>query len=240
MNLAIDISLVVITLATILIYTFKGFIKSILGSFKYILSFAFAYLMAPQLGAWISDKFLFSLIYSSVYNWLSGIVTQTESQININDVINQVPDIVITFFEGIGVSADSIITQQGGSALTHENLSAVSNSVATPVSSFFSTAIAFVCIFVLSIILLAILIFFLDKLFQSPGLKQLNRTLGFFFGLICAFINLIVICSVLTLILNVIGMNNPELSPESIKETTVIYKFISNINIFSCLFKSTF
>lgn len=98
----------------------------------------------------------------------------------------------------------------------------------------YSIAIAFLAVFLLSVILLSVLIFFLDKLFDStPGLRQINKGLGFLFGLICAFVNLIVVCSTITLVLNITSMNNPDFSFEALKEQTVIYKWISNIDVFS-------
>ena len=74
---------------------------------------------------------------------------------------------------------------------------------------------------------------FFDKLFNLPALKKWNRALGFVFGVVCSFILLIVVGSILTFVLNMVGANNPDLgiSAEVMQERTVVYRLISKINL---------
>lgn len=233
MGWIIDIALIAITLTTILIYTFEGFVKSFLGSLKYVLALVIGYLLAKPVGAWISTRYLFNIINPWVSGNFRDMLTEADSKINLKELVDQLPDIAISFLDKVGFSFDSIISEGENSLLTAENVSEISASISGHVSLFISSAIAFLLVFILSLLLLSIAIFFLDKLFSTPGLKQINRGLGFLFGLICSFINLIVICSTITLILNIVGVDNPTLTVDAIREKTFIYRAISGINIFA-------
>ena len=236
MNWIIDISLIMIAAAIILIYTLKGFIKSVIGSSKILIAFLIALILAKSVGGWISETFLFEPINNSIFNSLSNMLGQAESQINLEGLVSKLPDWVLAFSDNVGLSIESIISDKFGSILTNDNIASVSTSIATSVSSVAATAIAFVSIFVLSLIALIILVFFLDKIFEAPILNKLNRTLGFIFGVISAFVALIVICAALSLVFNIMSAGNPEISAEIMQEKTVIYKLISSINILSWFF----
>lgn len=236
MNWIIDISLIMITAAIVLTYTLKGFIKSVLGSSKILLAFIIALILAKPVGGWISESFLFEPINNSIFSSLSNMLSQAESQINLEGLVAKLPSWVLAFFENVGLSIESIVLDECGSILTNDNIAAISASIAGVVSSIISTAIAFISVFVISMIALIIVVFFLDKLFKAPVLNKLNKALGFVFGIITAFIALTVISAALTLVLNIMSAGNPEISAEIIKEKTIIYKLISSINVISWFF----
>ena len=229
----IDVGLIIITLVIILMYTYKGFVKAVLGAFKFVFALVFAIIFAKPVGGFISDAFIYGLINNAVNKNLTDLLNKTQSQVSVSAVINKLPDFLVGWLDSVGVSFESMITETENTMLTGENLSSISASIATPISSFISGVIAFVLIFILSLIVLAIAAFFLDKLFKAPGLKQLNRALGCVFGIINAFITLLIICTILTFVFNCIGLSNPEISAEIAQNHTFVYRLISNINVFS-------
>ena len=236
MNWIIDISLILIFAAIVLTYTLKGFIKSVLGSSKILLAFIIALILAKPVGGWISEAFIFEPINNSIFKSLSNMLSQAESQINIEGLIAKLPNWILAFSDNVGLSIESIVSENCGSILTNDNIAAISASIASPISAIISTAIAFISVFILSIIALIILVFFLDKIFKAPILNKLNKALGFIFGLISAFIALIVICAAMTLVLDIMSISNPTISSEIVKEQTLIYKLISSINVLSWFF----
>lgn len=229
MGWILDIALVAITLVTIAFYTFRGFIKSFLGSVKYVVALLIGYLLSKPIGSWISDNYMFEVIDSWLYSGFEKLLGQSGLQMNFEEFVDKLPNVLVSILNRVGFSWESI----ENSVLTQHNLAEVSKSIATPVSMFISSAMAFIIIFLLSVLLLTISIFFLDKFFKAKGLNRINKGLGFLFGCICAFVNLIVICSAITLILNVTSIIDLTASVEKIKEQTIIYRLISNINIFS-------
>ena len=89
--------------------------------------------------------------------------------------------------------------------------------------------IAFVAIFFAANILINLLAFILDKLFRLPILKQVNTFAGFCFGVALGIVNLFVISSVISLMLNY-GIIS---GGATIAENTVVYKFIAEIDLAS-------
>jgi hypothetical protein len=175
---------------------------------------------------------MYDSISRSVYNWMSDIISNAEAQLNIQEFINKFPEYINKLLEVIGVSLSSLVENPESTPMTEEALTNISSSVSISIAEFISTALAYVSVFVLSVIILTVLVFLLDKICKLPVLKQLNRTFGFVFGVICALINVTIACAIITIVLNIVGVEKPELIPEIIGEKTVIYNFISNISIF--------
>lgn len=233
MGFLIDLILILTFAFTVIFYTYKGFIKSCFGLCKYLIAFVIAHLFAPTLSEIIFDSFMYDSINRSVYNWMSDIISNTEAQLNIQEFINKFPEFITKLLENIGVSLNSLVENPESAPMTEEALSNIATSVSSSIAEFISTALAYVSIFVVSVIVLTILVFILDKICKLPVLKQLNKTLGCIFGIICAIINVMAVCAIITLVLNIVGIEKPELIPDIISDKTIVYNFISNINIFS-------
>ena len=116
-------------------------------------------------------------------------------------------------------------------------ISELSATVATPISTFVSNAIAYIGMFIIVLIGLTVAAFFLDKLIDKiPAVDKLNKTLGCVLGVFCAIINLLIVSLVITVILSITGISNPEMSVQAMSEKTLIYRLISGINVFALLF----
>jgi len=96
--------------------------------------------------------------------------------------------------------------------------------------------LAFIIIFVLSMIACGLLSCVMDTLFKLPVLKEINKLCGLALGAVCGFLYMLVSFSIITLILDLVGVNNPELSVEVMTEKTLVYSFLSRIDIVSFLF----
>ena len=96
--------------------------------------------------------------------------------------------------------------------------------------------LAFIIIFVLSMIACGLLSYVMDTLFKLPVLKEINKLFGLALGAVCGFLYMLVSFSIITLILDLVGVNNPELSVEVMTEKTLVYSFLSRIDIVSFLF----
>ena len=98
-----------------------------------------------------------------------------------------------------------------------------------------SNILAYVVIFIISFLISGIFISVIDRFFDLPVLNEINKILGFFLGLFFAFINLLFICSIVTGVLNILNSINPRISIEDIRQSTIIYKFISKFDIINLL-----
>ena len=227
----IDVILILLAAIIVFVYARRGFVKSLFGLCKYILSFLLAYLFAPSLGRVLSDKFLLNKINSSIFKFISN---NTSSTFDIDSITSKLPSSVINMLTKTGFY-DDIVSKYENLSLSEELIQDFSLSIAQPISSFISNTIAYISIFAVCILALSILAFILDKICQLPILNKMNTILGAALGIVCAIIILITICSVMSLIVNMIGINNPNVSADILSEKTIVYRFISKIDIISAL-----
>ena len=151
MNIAIDIILCLLGLLVIIHHTVRGFVRSVIGAVKMVLSIASAYIFTPMI-----------------------------------------------FFP----------------------------------TDMKSTVVAYLLIFSASYIILTAMAFILDKLCELPILHAANKLLGLVLGLASAYVMLCVASATLNVFLNYAGEQLFGQTNQDIVDSTVIYKFFSNANIF--------
>lgn len=101
------------------------------------------------------------------------------------------------------------------------------------INDIISNLLAFFIITIVCSSLFGLLINVIDKFFKLPVLNTLNKTLGFVFGLAISLFSLILICSIVTYILTLF-----EVSVEKIYDSSIVYRLISHLDIFSYLYSA--
>ena len=104
------------------------------------------------------------------------------------------------------------------------------------VSQALSKILSYVVIFIISFVISNVLIYFIDKSFENHAFNKINKTLGFVLGLVFAFVKLVIICSVITGALSILQFINPDISVENVRQSTIIYRLISNLDIINLLY----
>lgn len=234
LNWTIDIILILTAAITIIVYTFRGFVKSLFGIFKYIISFILSCIFAPALGHAISNNLLLNKVNGIVSGFISNIISKAESAIDIEGLISKLPSAISNMLIKTDFY-DDVIGKYQDTLLNEDLIGEVSLSISTPVSEFISKIIAYILIFVAAIVVLSVLAFILDKMCKLPALKKMNSILGLLLGIVCAFINLILASSLISLVLNIIGLSNHEVSVAIMSEKTIVYGFINKLDIISGL-----
>ena len=67
MNIVIDVTLVLVAVITVVLYTKIGFIRSVFGAGKFLVSLILSYLLTPYLGTYIAGTPLYSSIERAVH-----------------------------------------------------------------------------------------------------------------------------------------------------------------------------
>ena len=231
MSLIIDVSLILIALYTIISYTHKGFIKSFFGVCKCGNAFIKSYKLAKPIGAIVSDKFMLAKVEPIVNNWLNQISLEVYDNIQINDILNNIPENFQSFLSSLGMDINNLLDVYAGQGATPETVGDLARTMSTFISGFISNAIAYICLFFIAIIVLSIVGFILDKIFSTLPLKPINKFLGFLFGIICAVINIIIVCSIIAVVLSLVEIKYPEYSVEALNSSTVLFRFINSSDI---------
>ena len=185
-----DIVLLGIALLFILIYAKRGFLKSLIHSFKLILSLAFAYLFGGRMAEFISENFVFTPVRESVFKKVDSIYQSTAGSVHTDQLTASFPDFILTE----DVKAQISAAEGSGEQLVNT----ITDSIASPVATAISTAIGYVLVFVLSLIGLWIVASILDKILEKITiLRVANTILGAVLGLLAFIILMFALGSII-------------------------------------------
>ena len=226
MHFIIDAILIAVFVLTVIHYYRIGFIKALFSVCKFFVSITIALALASQVGAMISEKAIYTPVYNAVNKEVEGIAENLTENASISDVVDKLPESVTVLITSSGIDQSLL-----NSTVSDETIEGISKNIAQKVSSTISNIAAFLIIFIVSLIALTLIAFILDKICALPVLKQANKILGLCFGLIGGAFNALAACTIITLILHMIGVNSPELSAEAMKEKTVVYSIVENIDV---------
>lgn len=189
-------SLFLILLTCTLVGFFRGFIKSIAGLIEYFVSFFIAYTFASPV----------SRLFKKL-PFIANMITDVEMpEIDINEG-----------FGSILLNMVKYITQSGINSSTAENVKQIANNY---LADLLSIAMAFVSLFVLSILIQKLIVLIIDKFAKIEGIKQLNRGLGLVFGLFMGFMITWIIAILFTrFVLPILAVNYPETISESMADS---------------------
>jgi hypothetical protein len=174
---------------------------------------------------------MFAKVEPIVNNWLDQISLESYDNIQINDILSNIPENFQNFLSSLGMDINSMLDAYAGQGATPETVGDLARTMSTFISNFISNAIAYVCLFFIAIIILSIIGFILDTIFSTSPLKPINKFLGFLFGIICAAINMIIACSIIAVVFSIIEISAPEYSVEALDNSTVLFRFINSSNI---------
>lgn len=231
MHILIDVILIAVFLITIIHYYRIGFVKALFSICKFFLSVAIAFSLASPLGALISEKFIYKPIESTVTEQIRSVSETMNENSSISELVEKLPEsLKLLIFSSDSVS-NEINGELSGEIVNTESIEKVSIAITERISVLVSNIIAFLMLFAVSMVALTILAFVLDKLCSLPVLKQTNKLLGLAFGMLCGAFHVFATCTIITLILHLVGVDSPELSAQAMKEKTVVYSFIENIDL---------
>jgi uncharacterized membrane protein required for colicin V production len=231
MHILIDAILIIVFALTVIHYYRIGFVKALISVCKLFVSLAVAFALATHVGSLISEKVIYKPVLTTVTNTVEGIVENLSENADASEIVDKLPESFKIFLDSSDVSLDDAGGSLAGQVISDEIVSTISGNIAEKISKIISNVIAFLILFAVSMIALTILAFVLDKLCMLPILKQTNKVLGIIFGVFSGAFNVFAACTVITLILHLIGVSSPELSAEAMKEKTIVYSLIENIDM---------
>lgn len=156
----------------------RGFVKTALHLCRFLLAFVFACIFSKPLGTLIKEKWLGEKFYDVVWNAVNGAFDGSA-----NGMAESVPAGFRALLETFGFDVNGAANE--AAAEGEIMLESFATSISDKLASIASVALAFVGIFVASLLLLVIfsklLTFLVEKL---PLVRGLNRILGFGVGLL--------------------------------------------------------
>ena len=225
-GLVIDILLVALVLIFGFIGYKKGFMKSVLALFSWVVCILIAIFTAKYVSGWINGIYDFNgLIGGAIEGGLVG--SNKEFFSTVTGELGSSQAIIQAIPSGTnGLLAQVIKVVFSNVTITSESTMTIAEVVGTSLGSIIMLVITGILIF----LVLKLAIFILSKIFDNIArtkvLGGINKILGFFFGALKAGLIVVVINCILVA-LSLIPMVNNVISPV-IQDNTTIEKFVYN------------
>lgn len=241
MSAALDIILVVIIAGAIINGFRKGLVKSAIELVGGIVALALAFNFATPVGQYIGSNFL----APSMKKALVGDFAKTASVIPTNDVNSDIKKLDIekllnhptikTVLSGFGVTTEKVLTNNAASKLTstvEQYKINMIDSIVNPVANSVGAVIAFLLIFIISLILIKLISFFIGFITKIPVIQQFDKVGGLLFGIVNGVFVIIVLCAALKLVQPYIQKEGSSAINDTTIQNTVVFKYFYDINPF--------
>ena len=219
-SVILDIILGALALLTIVKYTFRGFVGSILDIVKVILAAILAYLIRIPVAKLFDVWFMNDSIVDWVRNSLTAALEGEDTFINFISLYENVPGFFNTVLAYFGLGDVSMLN--GMESASYDQINYLSMEIGSAISYMLSTALAVLVLFIVILIALSILVRFIDGLLVVSSVNKLNRLLGFVLGVAVAFAMVWITSFVLEFLSDVTGGFGGNLTREDLNKSMIM------------------
>jgi len=232
MNLILDGILLLICAASIILGAKRGFIKSVMGVCTLIAALFVAYAFTPPLADIIEEQPFMRSISGSITETIKSLSENDGGSYDLKRLFDEMPDAFQQIIDRYDADEEQLTEAVEVQPEAEEgDVTLLSDLIAEPVSNAIAGVLAFLALFVASVIVLKLLTWILDLIFQLPVLKTANSMLGFLFGVLAALLWAWVLSSLAVTLSDAMSSISPELFPEDLVEHTILVKFFSSFRL---------
>ncbi|MBR5309186.1 MAG: CvpA family protein [Clostridia bacterium] len=240
MSIALDAAIVLIIALTLIVCAAKGFIKSVFGVLKFVVSFILASIFKGTVAVFIMEHNLYTDARDAATGKIAEMVSRLGENFDSEGLVNAFREknpALFAFLEQLGVSDEGTKSAVENAAREGcEDLSvALAEYIVHPIMESIAYVLGFLLVFVAAFLALCLVQWLLGVIFRLPVLNAINKLGGVVVGLILA-----VLYSSLFVILTSPIVSNPEIVggewSADAAEKTYIYSYIEENNIISDIF----
>jgi uncharacterized membrane protein required for colicin V production len=183
MKFLIDLVLLLIIIGFTVVGFRKGFVKMALAFFKNIIAFLAAYIFCTPFAQWLKEQFFMEKAKLAIERKVADFLgANSATGSDIAPLLDSEHSGFASFIEKMGIDVDTInaLYRNSDGSISE----AVSEYIAEPCVTALSTALAFILIFIGTLILLKIASALLGLVTKLPIIKGTNRLLGALLGII--------------------------------------------------------
>lgn len=223
----LDIFYVLAAIFVVTLFATKGFVACVSRFGKYISAAILTYIFGPILSAFLYEKWIFPWIFRPVAEKIAKFLHNTIGSIDMDGLVDSLPLLVRRF-----ANADALRDKYGAAVNNIDSFSAeLSETVSAPPAGLLSNILAYVAVFFVSLLLLSVLFFLLEKLFGGvPALNAVNHFFGFLLGLLAAFLALAVVTWLLGVL---ISLFSSSVRLAALAESSRIFGYFKDLNFFN-------
>ena len=229
-SIGLDVLIVAIFALCIFIGVKKGFIRSVIWLVVLALAFFLSYKFTGQFADYLNDNFINQSVTDKLSEKVSAIfsgetgteavkISEGNAEIDENDMENN-RSVLSDFLAKFSISFDEMkewIREKKNSTVAD-----ISEFIAGSVSRSLSVGIAFVIIFVGTVVIGYIALWLISKLFETEPLSGVNKTLGGILGGIKGLALCLALCFALCRILPSLGSINGTDAAEIVEKTFIV------------------
>lgn len=175
LNIIIDLILCAIIVIGAIFGIVRGFIKIAAKPVKFIAAIVIAFSLCNP----VAEKVVAPVIESSVTNYISDFLDEKVDELTPDNVNEELPTILKFAASIFDIDVQKVV-EEGSEAVVES----IVTNLASPVVNIISMGIAFIALYLLSKIVLALAIFLIDMIFKNGLFGLLNKILGFVFSTI--------------------------------------------------------
>ena len=233
-GIVIDALILVICVIIIIRSVRAGFIKSVMGLLKGVVSFIAAYAFTPYLGDFIRDKFILPSMSGNIADTIRSVVRDADGVSGVSKIISDAEKTVNSIgsmLERYGVTSQEAADAASAAPTKEAAVKAAADSIASPVAGIIANCIAFILIFITVFLILLLLTHILDSIFHLPVLNTANKVLGILFGVLEAFIFAYVLSNVFGFALRALESVDPNVFGQKVIDGSFIMRFFIKIDL---------
>lgn len=220
MNQFIDIVTVIIIVSIIWSCAVKGFVRSFIELIGYVASLIIAGVFSAQLGNWIYENMLKTVLSNAVSSYVSTMTGSAQQSFS-------------KMLSDYHLDA-SIINQAGALDAAKSGNGAVSNAIMSgivaPLGGIISRGIAFLIIFLICLTIVGIIAHAGDIINKLPVIHGINMLGGAAVGIVKAMLVLFVLCTIVAILLPIFAMQKDPLFTNTTFNDTYVFKYFYQVN----------
>ena len=234
----LDLVILTVFAVIVILDTKRGFIKAFLHMISSLVALVVAYAFTPLLGGFLRDKLIIGGIKSGIGSTLRSLVGTEAGTYNLEALFSN------SFFTSIAerYGADMGALEQAAAGQTGVGADAVdafAAKIAQPIAGVISNVIAFLVLFLGTLLLVRLATWILDLLAQLPVLESVNRFFGFLLGLVTALLVSWALSMALSFLMTALGAIDAERFGADVVEETILVRIFSKYNLLS-MFRGIF
>lgn len=231
MHFIFDGIILAVCIIAIVVSAKRGFIKSVMGICTLIAAIFVAFAFTPYVSEWIENTPVISEVSENISDTLKSLSQKDTESYDLAKLFSDMPDSFRQILDRYGAkAADLKETVSPGTDAAASDVMDLSLQIARPVVSAISGVIAFLLLFVGTVVVLKLLTWLLDLLFQLPVLKTANTFLGAVVGVISALMWAWTLSALSVIFIRAMSSISPAYFSESLIDNTIILRFFADDN----------
>ncbi len=231
MNFIFDGIILAVCVVAIVVSAKRGFIKSIMGVCTLIAAVFVAFAFTPYVSQWIENTPVIEEVSENISDTLKSLSRKDVDSYDLSRLFTDMPDSFRQIIDRYGADVSNLKETVPPTAdAAARDVSDLSALIARPVVSAISGVIAFLALFVGTVIVLKLLTWLLDLIFQLPALKTANTMLGAVVGVVSALMWAWVLSALSVIFIRAMSSISPAYFSETLIENTIILRFFADDN----------